>query len=69
MSTPWGRMGLAICADMIYRSVWADYEGRIDLAVVSAAWPDFADRDSGPQTLAVWPRRSALRCNSGESRP
>lgn len=45
--TPWGRMGLAICADMIYRRVWADYQGRIDLAVVSAAWPDFADRDSG----------------------
>ena len=27
--------------------VWGDYRGRIDLAVVSAAWPDFADRDSG----------------------
>ncbi len=47
VSTPWGRMGLAICADMIYRKVWADYQDRIDLAVVSAAWPDFADRDSG----------------------
>ena len=32
---------------MIYRKVWADYRERIDLAVVSAAWPDFADRDSG----------------------
>ena len=27
--------------------VWNDYRGRIDLAVVSAAWPDFANRDSG----------------------
>jgi N-carbamoylputrescine amidase len=32
---------------MIYRKVWSDYRDRIDLAVVSAAWPDFADRDSG----------------------
>jgi N-carbamoylputrescine amidase len=47
VSTPWGRVGLAICADMIYRKVWNDYRDRIDLAVVSAAWPDFADRVSG----------------------
>ncbi len=47
VSTPWGRVGFAICADMIYRKVWNDYRGRIDMAVVSAAWPDFADRDSG----------------------
>jgi N-carbamoylputrescine amidase len=47
VSTPWGRVGLAICADMIYRKVWSDYRGRIDIAIVSAAWPDFADRDSG----------------------
>ena len=47
VSTPWGRIGFAICADMIYRKVWSDYRDRIDLAVVSAAWPDFADRDSG----------------------
>jgi N-carbamoylputrescine amidase len=47
VSTPWGRVGLAICADMIYRKVWNDYRGRIDLAVVAAAWPNFADRESG----------------------
>ena len=45
--TPWGRIGLAVCADMIYRRVWDDYRGRIDLAVISAAWPDFASRLSG----------------------
>ena len=50
VSTPWGRIGFAICADMIYRKVWHDYRGRIDLAVVSAAWPDFADRDTGGGT-------------------
>jgi N-carbamoylputrescine amidase len=45
--TRWGRIGFAICADMIYRKVWRDYRDRIDLAIVSAAWPDFADRHTG----------------------
>jgi N-carbamoylputrescine amidase len=45
--TPFGRIGFAICADMIYRRVWEDYRDRIDLAVVSAAWPDFANRETG----------------------
>jgi N-carbamoylputrescine amidase len=45
--TRWGRIGFAVCADMIYRKVWRDYRDRIDLAVVSAAWPDFADRHTG----------------------
>lgn len=47
VATPWGRVGFAICADMIYRKVWSDYRERIDLAIVSAAWPNFANRDSG----------------------
>jgi len=47
VATPWGRIGLAICADMIYRRVWEDYRGRIDLALISAAWPNFASRQSG----------------------
>lgn len=45
--TPWGRVGFAVCADMIYRRVWREYRDRIDLAVVSAAWPEFADRGTG----------------------
>src|SRR5260370_11318018 len=45
VSTPWGRVGLAICADMIYRKGWRDYRERIDLGVGSAACPDFADRE------------------------
>jgi N-carbamoylputrescine amidase len=45
--TRWGRIGLAICADMIYRRVWQDYRDQIDLAIISAAWPDFADRETG----------------------
>ena len=47
VSSPWGRIGFAICADMIYRKTWADYRGKIDLAIVAAAWPDFACRESG----------------------
>jgi N-carbamoylputrescine amidase len=45
--TPWGRVGFAVCADMIYRRVWDDYRDRIDLAVVAAAWPEFACRETG----------------------
>jgi N-carbamoylputrescine amidase len=45
--TPWGRIGFAVCADMIYKRVWSEYRGRIDLAVVAAAWPDFANRHTG----------------------
>jgi predicted amidohydrolase len=45
--TPWGRIGFAICADMIYRKVWEGYRDRIDLAIVAAAWPQFACRDTG----------------------
>jgi N-carbamoylputrescine amidase len=47
VATPWGRIGFAICADMIYRTVWNGYRDRIDLAIVAAAWPDFADRETG----------------------
>ncbi len=35
VATPWGRVGFAVCADMIYRKVWDDYRGRIDLAIVA----------------------------------
>ena len=47
VATRWGRIGFAVCADMIYRRVWDGYKDRIDLAIVAAAWPDFADRDTG----------------------
>jgi N-carbamoylputrescine amidase len=47
VATRWGRVGLAICADMIYRKVWTDYRDRIDVALVAAAWPDFACRHTG----------------------
>ncbi len=47
VATPWGRVGFAVCADMIYRRVWNAYRGRIDLAIVAAAWPEFACRLTG----------------------
>jgi N-carbamoylputrescine amidase len=47
VATKFGRIGFAICADMIYRKVWQGYRDRIDLAVVAAAWPDFACRHTG----------------------
>jgi N-carbamoylputrescine amidase len=45
--TRWGRIGFAVCADMIYKRVWREYRDRIDLAVIGAAWPDFACRHTG----------------------
>lgn len=39
VETELGRIGFAICADMMYRHVWSEYRGKIDLAVISAAWP------------------------------
>ena len=47
VTTPWGRVGLAICADMMDRDVWNGYRGQIDVALVAAAWPEFACRNSG----------------------
>ena len=47
VETRWGRIGFAICADMIYREVWTDYRDRIDLAIIAAAWPNFACRLTG----------------------
>lgn len=41
VSTPWGRVGFAVCADMIYRRVWDEYRDRIDVALIAAAWPRF----------------------------
>ena len=47
VKTRWGRIGFAVCADMIYKQTWADYRGKIDIAVIAAAWPDFACRLTG----------------------
>jgi len=44
--TRWGRIGFAICADMLYRRVWRDYRDQVDLMVVGAAWPEFVHRST-----------------------
>ncbi len=37
-----GRIGLGICADMVYRAPWEFYRnGAVDLVAICAAWPDF----------------------------
>jgi N-carbamoylputrescine amidase len=47
VSTELGRIGFAICADMMYHRVWNDYRAKIDLAVVSAAWPKATAKTTG----------------------
>lgn len=39
--TPWGRLGLAVCADALFARTWSEYRGRTDLIAISAAWPEF----------------------------
>ncbi len=42
IETEIGRIGLGICADMVYRTPWDCYlRERVDLVAVCAAWPDF----------------------------
>lgn len=45
--TRWGRVGLVVCADMIYKRVWNHLRDRIDLALISSAWPMFTNRETG----------------------
>lgn len=47
VQTELGRIGFAICADMMYEHVWAGYRDKIDVAVVSAAWPCATDQTTG----------------------
>ena len=47
VETELGRIGFAICADMMYQQVWAGYRDKIDIAVVSAAWPKATKQTKG----------------------
>ena len=47
VATELGRIGFAICADMMYERVWARYRDKVDVAVVSAAWPRATDETKG----------------------
>ena len=47
--TPFGRIGCAICKDMLYKDVFAPYRGRVDMMAISSAWPDLSrDYKWGP---------------------
>lgn len=42
VETECGRIGLGICADMVYRTPWEWYRGgKVDLVAICAGWPDF----------------------------
>ena len=66
VSTPYGRIGFAICADMIYRKVWDDYRGRIDLAVVVRGLAGLRRPGYRPQALAFRPCWAALGSDPGQ---
>jgi N-carbamoylputrescine amidase len=38
-----GRIGLGICADMLYRDMWEEYRGQVDLIAISSSWPDLSE--------------------------
>ena len=66
VATPWGRIGFAICADMIYRKVWRrlprpDRPGDRRLGLARLRRPRH-----GPEALAVRPRRAALGGDPGQ---
>lgn len=61
IATPVGRIGLGICADMMFRSPWTRYVERVDLVVVAAAWPDF--RDVRPPLLGQTFARGHFECS------
>ena len=43
-ATPFGAVGLLVCADVLHRRAWEDLAGRVDLVCVAAAWPDYDGR-------------------------
>ncbi|HET6370648.1 MAG TPA: carbon-nitrogen hydrolase family protein [Nitrospiria bacterium] len=40
LDTPIGRIGTGICVDLLFRKIWDRYRNRVDLLLVSSAWPD-----------------------------
>jgi predicted amidohydrolase len=65
VDTPVGRLGLAICADVLQLDTWAPFRGAVDAVLVAAAWPDYQGR------LTTLPRaaRPALRWLFATSNP
>lgn len=46
-----GRLGLAICGEVLFPETWEAWTGAVDGVIVAAAWPDYAGR-TGP--IARW---------------
>ena len=61
VDTELGRIGFAICADLMYERIWSCYEGQIDLAVISAAWPRATSQTTGGVGWLLRPS-GALAC-------
>ncbi len=41
VDTPLGRIGFGICADLLDEKIWERFRNKVNLLVVSSAWPDF----------------------------
>jgi predicted amidohydrolase len=42
--TPWGRVGLLLCADVLHADSWRPLRGKVDAVLVAGAWPDYVGR-------------------------
>ena len=41
VTTPVGRIGLGICADLLWTQPWRAYRGKVDLVAIASCWPDW----------------------------
>ncbi len=41
VETPLGRIGFGICADLLDQKIWERFRNKVNLLIVSSAWPDF----------------------------
>ncbi|TAJ98524.1 MAG: carbon-nitrogen hydrolase family protein [Candidatus Manganitrophaceae bacterium] len=41
VDTPLGRIGFGICADLLDEKIWERFRNKVNLLIVSSAWPDF----------------------------
>ena len=55
VETEFGRIGFAICADMMYDGTWSQYRGKIDMAIISAAWPRVTPQTAFPVSWLLRP--------------
>jgi N-carbamoylputrescine amidase len=56
VETPLGRIGLGICADMLWTHPWTAYRGKVDLVAIGSCWPDWFR--TTPSLIRGSPRRT-----------